>query len=151
MQRPLLLLLGLAASVCGFTQPAGRAQHAQACVTRACVSALAELPEAMRDAPWVGRTMPTPVAESSAFDGNQLMGGVLEWLQTMLLGLELNEEDDELDSLDDDFVATARPWLHTKSFHVCGARTVRASRRRSPSHTRCSRGSRTRSSPTRAC
>lgn len=50
------------------------------------------------------------------------MGLVLEWLQTMLVQLELGgtaeldgaEEDDELD---EDFVNTARPWLHAKAFH----------------------------------
>lgn len=45
---------------------------------------------------------------------DERMGGVLEWLQTMLVQIELGDEDDELD---EDFVATARPWLHTKAFH----------------------------------
>ena len=53
------------------------------------------------------------------------MGAVLEWLQTMLVQLELGgtEELDgplpemEDDELDEDFVNTARPWLHAKAFH----------------------------------
>ena len=51
------------------------------------------------------------------------MGAVLDWLQPMLVQLELGgteeldgpmEEDDELD---DEFVRAARPWLHAKAFH----------------------------------
>ena len=32
-------------------------------------------------------------------------------------GALAGEEDEEADELDDDFVSTARPWLHSKSFH----------------------------------
>ena len=52
------------------------------------------------------------------------MGEVLNWLSQMLINLDLSEEGDEPradadddDELDEDFVLTARPWLHTKEFH----------------------------------
>ena len=53
-------------------------------------------------------------------NGEQRMGALLEWLQKMLVDLEMGnnggEEDDDDDELDPDFVNTARPWLHTKAF-----------------------------------
>ena len=84
------------------------------------------LPTALAKASWLAETMPAAeVGATGDAGGDALMGDVLEWLQKMLLGLELNEGDEqaELDELDDDFVAIARPWLHTKGFHVCGAAT----------------------------
>ena len=56
---------------------------------------------AVANAPWLAEPLPGIMPSS---DGEALMGGVLEWLQTMLLSLELNEggEDSQLDALDDD-------------------------------------------------
>ena len=55
----------------------------------------------------------------------QRMGAVLEWLQKMLVELELGNTEEldgeEEDELDDDFVSAARPWLHTKAFHDISA------------------------------
>jgi len=59
------------------------------------------------------------------------MIGVLEWLQPMLVNLELGATkeldgaDAEEDELDADFVTIARPWLHTNAFHdLTGAEDV---------------------------
>ena len=50
-------------------------------------------------------------------DSAQRMGSVLEWLQVMLVEIELGDAtNDEDDELDEGFVSTARPWLHTKEF-----------------------------------
>ena len=43
------------------------------------------------------------------------MNTVLTWLPEMLMALELGDEDEEEDS---DFVQVARPYLHTKEYHV---------------------------------
>ena len=53
-------------------------------------------------------------AGSSQSESDIRMGSVLEWLQMMLVQIELGDEDEELD---EDFVSTARPWLHAKAFH----------------------------------
>ena len=53
-------------------------------------------------------------AGSESAQSDVRMGSVLEWLQMMLVQIELGDEDEELD---DDFVTTARPWLHAKAFH----------------------------------
>ena len=56
------------------------------------------------------------LAGGAELGSEQRMGAVLEWLQTMLVELELGSTDsldgagsEEADELDDDFVATARP------------------------------------------
>ena len=64
-------------------------------------------------------------ATSKAEDsGDARMGSVLQWLQTMLVNLELGstmELDGVEDELDDGFVSAARPWLHTKAFFAIEA------------------------------
>jgi hypothetical protein len=56
-------------------------------------------------------------ATSPEQTGEARMGILLEWLQKMLVQLELGDvEDEEDDELDSDFVNAARPWLHTKAF-----------------------------------
>ena len=64
-------------------------------------------------------------AVSEGQSGEQRMGAVLEWLQVMLVELELGGtaelDGEEVDELDNDFVDAARPWLHTKDFFDIGA------------------------------
>ena len=85
------------------------------------------VPAALADASWLPELQATcavsELAGGAELGSEQRMGAVLEWLQTMLVELELGSTDslddtgsEEADELDDDFVATARPWLHTKEF-----------------------------------
>lgn len=123
---------------CAFAQhAAGSAQPRRAAAVVASGAAEPTLPSALAAAQWAAPATPMPgMAVGAAGDGagDAAMGGVLEWLQQMLLGLDLNEgeldgppeEAAQLDELDDEFVDVARPWLHTKAFHVVGAPTGQA-------------------------
>ena len=73
------------------------------------------MPEELRDAAW-HKEVVIACPFSGGASGETKMNEVLEWLSTMLVSLELNEQDDELDELDNDFVQVARPWLHSKAF-----------------------------------
>jgi len=78
-----------------------------------------EVPTELSEAAWLPELQACCAVISEDGDGPQRMGAVLEWLQTMLINLELHEEGDEEteeDELDPDFVSAARPWLHTKAF-----------------------------------
>ena len=57
----------------------------------------------------------SPPISSMRADGAELMERVLGWLPEMLVALDIGDEDGEDD---DDFVAAARPWLHTDGFGV---------------------------------
>lgn len=81
------------------------------------------LPAELSEPAWLPELNACCALSNDDGDKDMRMGNVLEWLQTMLVQLELGnteeldgpqEEDDELD---EDFVNTARPWLHAKAFH----------------------------------
>ena len=83
----------------------------------------AGVPSELADAPWLPELQvccAVAGADDAALSGEQRMGAVLEWLQVMLVELELGGtaelDGEEVDELDNDFVDAARPWLHTKEF-----------------------------------
>lgn len=85
------------------------------------------VPAELADAAWLPELKACCAVSDAAAgpdeDGAARMGTVLEWLQTMLVQLELGAtkeldgEDAEEDELDEGFVKTARPWLHTEEFY----------------------------------
>ena len=114
----ILLLLPLATGYFGHTAVRGQ---------RSASTVQMGVPAALADASWLPELQATcavsELAGGAELGSEQRMGAVLEWLQTMLVELELGSTDsldgagsEEADELDDDFVATARPWLHTKAF-----------------------------------
>ena len=117
----LLALVPIGAHVhvtpCHRTPPAARAP--------AAVLSAIDCPKALLEAPWVGAFESSGESSESP---ELRMGEVLTWLSTMLVKLDLVEDDDDMDDgLDENFVQTARPWLHTKEFFsVSGAGAVQS-------------------------
>lgn len=109
----------------GFNSPATatthwpRRHHARFSLPLASVSSV---PPELLEAAW----LPELEGLSSASDSAARMNEVLEWLSTMLVKLDLIEEEDEMDDeIDEDFVLTVRlgpdPFVnptHTLSFQV---------------------------------
>jgi len=134
-RRRSLLLLALFASALSFA-PQSIVQYTSKLRSRAFATRLAShiacsaaVPKELLEAAWLPKVAEAcPFAESKS--GDLRMGDVLEWLSVMLVTLDLNEssdadvqtaeEDEEEDELDEDFVNTARPWLHTKEFFDVG-------------------------------
>ena len=92
--------------------------------TAAAPVLLAAVPTELEDPAWLPELQACcsmAAAGEAAVAGDARMGKVLEWLQTMLVELELGQTEEldgtEEDELDEGFVSTARPWLHTKEFH----------------------------------
>ena len=87
------------------------------------LSSLGSLPAELSEPAWLPELAACCALSNKDGNPDERMGIVLEWLQTMLVKLELGvteELDGQLpedEELDDDFVNTARPWLHAKAFH----------------------------------
>jgi len=113
----LVVLLTTLPSALGF---AGALPRSSSIVARSGQPvAMSTTPAALAEAAWLPELQACcAVAAATGPDEagpEERMGMVLEWLQTMLVNLELQETEEE-DELDADFVNAARPWLHTKAF-----------------------------------
>jgi len=119
--QPSSFLLLFPLATCYFSNVAVRGQRSVSGAVQKPV------PTALAEAPWLPELQATCTVSGMAggpeTGSEQRMGAVLEWLQKMLVELEVGSTDsldgtgsEEADKLDEDFVATARPWLHTKAF-----------------------------------
>ena len=78
-------------------------------------SASSALPPELAEGAWLEAAVPAEPKELASQSGEEMMNTVLTWLPEMLMALELGDENEEEDS---DFVQVARPYLHTKEYHV---------------------------------
>lgn len=101
-------------------------RHAVTSAPRAATAvAAASVPDELQNARWVPEFMAccSMGTQEGDGDGEARLVTVLEWLQVMLVNLELGTTEEldgpteEEDELDEDFVSEARPWLHAKAFH----------------------------------